>query len=291
MPTAPRFLVAESETKEARDARRRSSGKSSGETYCATLKAIVPTAVCEIVRPIEQDAEASSPTDPIDSYDAVFISGSPMHVYEDGPEVRRQLEFMRAVFEAGTPSFGSCAGLQVAVAAAGGTVCENRNGHEVAIARRITPTAAGRSHPLLSGRPAAFDALSLHSDEVKSLPPEAATLLATNGVTPIQAVEIRQGPGVFWGVQYHPELSLPELAQSLRRQGRDAIEQGLARTERDVEDFAVLLETLGHDHGRKDLAWRLGVDAEVIDDTKRRVELINFIEYLVYPTRSRRGRG
>ncbi len=48
----------------------------------------------------------------------LFLSGSPLHVYIDSPEVERQIAFMRYVFASGTPSFGSCAGLQVAIAAA-----------------------------------------------------------------------------------------------------------------------------------------------------------------------------
>ncbi|ANY85010.1 hypothetical protein BB934_43115 (plasmid) [Microvirga ossetica] len=46
------------------------------------------------------------------------MTGSPLHLYQDTPETRREVDLMRAVFKAGVPSFGSCAGLQVAVAAA-----------------------------------------------------------------------------------------------------------------------------------------------------------------------------
>ncbi|WP_348272292.1 gamma-glutamyl-gamma-aminobutyrate hydrolase family protein [Methylobacterium sp. UNC378MF] len=67
------------------------------------------------------------------------------------PETRRTVAFMRAVFASGTPSFGSCAGLQVATVAAGGTVRPNLRGYEAAFARRITATERGRSHPLLAG--------------------------------------------------------------------------------------------------------------------------------------------
>ena len=284
-----RFLVAESETEEARDRRRASTGRSSGESYAATLKLIDPDGSCEIVRPVEMD-ERARPAAALQDYDAVFVTGSPLHVYNDTPEVRRQLEFMRAVFHSGTPSFGSCAGLQVAVAAAGGTVRENRRGHEVAFARRIVPTEAGRSHPLLAGRPAVFDAGTIHSDEVEELP-EGATLLATNGVTRVQAAEVRLGDGVFWGVQYHPELPLREIADALRRQADDVVAQGFARDREDVQSYAADVESLGRDPGRRDLAWRLGIDEQVTEPALRQTELRNFIRHLVHPTRSRRGRS
>ena len=290
MPTTLRFLVAESETEEDRTRRRVSTGRSSGESYSATLKLIVPESVCEIVQPVETNGRVKAAGD-LSDYDAVFLTGSPMHVYKETPEVRRQLEFMRAVFDSGTPSFGSCAGLQVAVAAAGGTVRPNKRGHEVAFARRIMPTEAGRNHPLLRGRPAVFDACAIHSDEIEDLPPEGATLLATNGVTKVQAVEVRIGEGVFWGVQYHPELPLTEIADALRRQVADVVEQGLARNDEEVEAYAALIEALGRDPGRRDLAWRLGVDGQVTELTLRETELRNFIEHLVRPAKSHRIRG
>ena len=41
----------------------------------------------------------------------------------------------------------------------------------------------------------------------------------------------------------------------------------------------------------RDLAWRLGLDPQVTEPERRSVEIRNFIEHLVLPTRSGRGRG
>jgi GMP synthase (glutamine-hydrolysing) len=283
----PRFLVAESETQEQRERRRASVGRSSGETYLDTLRALAPEAACDFVRPAEDGVHAPN-RDALAAYDAVFLTGSPLHVYQDTPEVGRQLAFMRAVFASGTPSFGSCAGLQVA-AAAGGAVRENRRGHEVAFARRIVATAAGRAHPLLAGRPAAWDAPAIHSDEVERLP-ERALLLAGNGVSTVQAAEIRHLEGVFWGVQYHPELTLAEVAAALRRQAGDLVQEGLACDAAAVEDHARRIEALHREPTRRDLAWQLGLDMQVTDPRLRQTELRNFIECLVRPTMAARGR-
>ncbi|RYH14631.1 MAG: type 1 glutamine amidotransferase [Alphaproteobacteria bacterium] len=284
----PRFLVAESETSEQRDQRRASVGRSSGETYLDTLRAIVPDAICDLARPAEEGAEMPDRAT-LATYDAVFLTGSPMHVYQDTPAVRRQLAFMRNVFASGTPSFGSCAGLQVAVAAAGGTVRENRRGHEAAFARRIVATAAGRGHPLLAGRPAAWDAMAIHTDEVERLP-EGAVILASNEVSAVQAAEIRHGDGVFWGVQYHPELTLAEVAAAIRRQADDLLKQGLARNRRDVDDHADRIEALHREPSRRDLAWQLGLDQQVTDPDLRQTELRNFILHLVRPVMQSRRR-
>lgn len=284
-----RFLVADSEPPEAREERRASVGRSSGEMYVDVLRELAPDATCDRITPADADAHVPN-RETIEAYDAVFLSGSPLHVYKDSPEVRRQLDFMRAVFASGTPSFGSCAGLQVATVAAGGTVRAMTHRREAGFARRIAPTEAGRAHPLLDDRPLAYDAPAIHGDEVETLP-DGATLLASNAVTPIQAVEIRHDGGVFWGVQYHPELSLAEVAAALRRQSDDLIEHKLAADAADVETTATLIDALARDPARSDLAWRLGLDAQVTDPTRRRTELRNMLKHLVEPTAARRGRG
>ena len=283
-----RFLVAESEPPEARAERRESVGTSSGETYIGTLLELVPDARCERITPADAGAR-SCDAKALSAYDAVFLSGSPLHLYEASPEVDRIVAFMRAVFASGTPSFGSCAGLQVATVAAGGTVRAMTGRHEAGFARRITPTEAGAEHPLIAGRPRAYDAATVHSDEVATLPP-GATLLASNAVTQVQAVEIAHDRGVFWGVQYHPELSLHEVAQALRRQADELVEQGLAMSADDVEATAVRIDMLDADPDRRDMAWQLGLDREVTDTTRRRTELRNFIDHLVGKVRRERGR-
>jgi GMP synthase-like glutamine amidotransferase len=277
------FLVAESETPDERAARRARTGRSAGESYAATLEQMNPGAMVSRVAPADDDAEVLS-SQQIARYDAVFVSGSPLHVYDDTPEVQRQLAFMRAVFASGAPSFGSCAGLQLAVAAAGGRVRKLPERLEAGIARRITATAAGRDHPLLAGRPAAWDAPAVHGDEVEALP-EDAVLLAGNGVSQVQAAEIRHDGGIFWGVQYHPELAPGEIAIALRRQAASLIEAGLAQDEAGVERRAALLDALHDAPEDRALLWELGVDREFADQARRRTEIANFITTLVEPRR------
>lgn len=183
---------------------------------------------------------------------------------------------MKAVYASGTPSFGSCAGLQLAVAAAGGKVRPMSERIEAAVARRITATEAGRTHPLLAGRPAAWDAAAIHTDEVDTLP-IGATLLAGNDVTQVQALEIRHGAGIFWGVQYHPELAPGEIAAAIRRQAASIVEAGLAGDTTAVERRAELLDRIHRDPHDVSARWELGVDGEFAEEDRRRTELTNFI--------------
>ena len=286
MPSNLRFLVAEGEPPEARQRRRETAGRSSGETFIDVLLKLSPEAVIDRVKPA--DGERKGVGD-LAGYDGVFLTGSPLHLYRDTPEARRQVEFMRAVFASGAPSFGSCAGLQVATVAAGGSV-RPMKGPERGFARRITPTAAGAGHPLLRGRPPAYDAPAVHADEVERLP-DGALHLAANAVTTVQAAEIRSGAGVFWGVQYHPEISLREVAAALRRDADSIVEDGFADTREALDQHLAVLEALDADPQRRALAWPLGLDQEVVQFEGRTRELRNFIDALVLPTRAARGRA
>lgn len=271
------YLVAQSELPEERNRRRENAGKSAGETYKATLKQLSPESMVDIVSPADQGSRRFT-TDDLTRYDAVFLTGSPMHVYLETVEVDRQLDFMRTVFASGVPSFGSCAGLQVATAAAGGIVRKMPTRMEAGIARRIYTTKCGHDRPLLAGRPPCWDAPAIHGDEVAKLPADA-TLLASNATTTVQAAEIRFDRGVFWGVQYHPELSLAEIAVALKAQATELVKAGIAEAEADVLSQADQIQKLHGNPVNRAIQWRLGVDRELAEEQLRRREIVNFIAY------------
>src|ERR1043165_1567828 len=114
----------------------------------------------------------------LSDFDGVMVPGSPLHIYDPDPSVTRQIDFARSAFAAGVPVWGSCWGLQLAVAALGGSVRRNPRGRELPIARAITVTEAGRTHPLLASPPAVFDALCSHLDEIETVPPKSRVLAA-----------------------------------------------------------------------------------------------------------------
>ncbi|WP_312798084.1 type 1 glutamine amidotransferase [Tianweitania sp.] len=225
------------------------------------------------------DGSDSLTLEELGRFDGIFFAGSPIQMHDESPETRAAAAFMQKVFEAGIPSFGSCAGLQIAVVAAGGKTAPRANGIEAGFARNITMTQEGFSHPMLAGRPAVFDAPAMHSSVVDTLPP-GSTLLASNRHTPVEALEIRHGNGIFWGVQYHPEISIGEVAASLRRQSSDLIHEGLASDEDALEAHAQRLQDLDRDPRRSDIAWQLGLDEETIDANRRTIELKNFLSFL-----------
>ena len=202
----------------------------------------------------------------------------------------RQIDLVRAALTTGTPLFGSCWGLQVITAAAGGSVRKNPKGREIGFGRGIRLTEAGRKHPMYVGKLDVFNAPTVHLDEVEALPP-GATVLATNAMSDVQSVEIRTNGSVAWAVQYHPEYPLREIAAIVRRIGTRLIEEGFFADAADIKTFAHDLDTLDRDPDCKRLAWRHGISKNVLDKKLRVSEVANWIEFQVLPTRVKRGRG
>ena len=255
------LLVVSSETPDQQDQRRRRTGQASHETYADTLRDLTPGCTIRHMSCIDGTPPLMAE---LKGVDGALFPGSPIQMHEESAESRAAAAFMVRVFEVGLPSFGSCAGLQIAAVAAGGTTKVREGRMEAGFARRIVASEPGRNHPMLAGRPATWDAPAMHASIVDRLP-DGATVLASAPSTPVEAAEIRQGSGIFWGVQYHPELSLGEIADALRRQSDDLIAQGLAEDASAVQRYAASLETLHRAPERRDLAWQLGLDAEVTD--------------------------
>jgi GMP synthase (glutamine-hydrolysing) len=280
-----RFLVVEGNVAADRETYRQGFGKTAGESYADALRALAPDAVCEIFCPADVGA---NPAAGLSDYDGVAVTGSALNLYDGGPAIERQIELARAVFASRTPFFGSCWGLQVACAAAGGRVLKNPRGREIGIARGIAPTEAGRGHPLLRGRPLAYEALCSHLDIVEL--PACGAALAANDLAPVQAAEIVYEGGVFWGVQYHPEYDFAEVAAIVERRTGALAREGFVRDEAEARAYARDLRALDGEPAPADVAWRLGATASVLTSDSRRLELANFIEARVRPQKSARGR-
>lgn len=286
MANEPRFLVLDGYSKEGREDLRSGGATTAGELYARMLKACAPKgAEADIVYP--GDPGAALPRGAaIDQYDGIAWTGSSLTVFSGDPKVTPQIEFAKAVYNARVPSFGSCWAAQIAVVAAGGRCDANPKGREMGIARKIALTPEGRAHPLYSGKKSVFDAFISHDDEITHLPP-SGSLLASNGHTHVQSVSVTHKGGVFWGLQYHPEYDLHELARLCYCRKQKLTERGFFRDMDAAQAYVDQLEALHQDPGRKDIAWLLGIDEDVMNDDIRCAEVRNWIDLLVLPNMSR----
>jgi GMP synthase (glutamine-hydrolysing) len=272
MPS-PRLLVIEGNSPQTTADHVAVGGTAASKGYSDLLRELLPGTVVDICYPGDPTAllpEGSS----LEGYDGIAITGSSLHVYNGGPEVMRQIDLVRAALKTGTPLFGSCWGLQVITAAAGGSVRKNPKGRELGFGRGIRLTEAGRKHPMYAGKLDVFNAPTVHLDEVESLAP-GTTVLATNAVSDVQSAEIRTNGSTAWAVQYHPEYPLREVAAIVRRIGTRLIEEGFFADEADIKTFSQDLDTLDRDPGCKQLSWRHGISRNVLDKKLRVGEFAN----------------
>lgn len=284
--TALRILIIDGYTKVAREQLQSGGASLAADLYVKMLQRCAPTGVeCDVIFPA--DSGVSLPVgETIQDYDGVAWTGCSSCVFSGEPDVAEQIEFARECYRRGVPAFGSCWAAQIAVVAAGGEVALNPNGREMGIARGITLTDEGRAHPLYEGKPAVFDAFTSHDDEVTLLP-EGATRLSGNDFTRVQSVVVKHEGTEFWGLQYHPEYDLHEMARLMFCRLEKLVKLKLFADEAAGLAHIDQLEALHADPTREDIATSLGLKGDVMDDSLRTVEVRNWINHLVLPNMRR----
>ncbi|HLQ12848.1 MAG TPA: type 1 glutamine amidotransferase [Steroidobacteraceae bacterium] len=282
--TRPRVLVIDGNRAATREQQVAAGGHPTGEGYAEVLQRLAPLD-CDIARPADGEVKLPAGVTLAD-YDGVAITGSALNVYEGGPNIERQLALASAVFESGAPFFGSCWGLQIAVTVAGGRVRPNPLGREFGFARRITLNQAGREHAMFEGKPPVFEAVTVHRDDIAQLPAGAVELARSD--MGLQAVELRHGRGLFWGVQYHPEYSYAEIAATTLRYAPVLLEEQLFTGRTELDGFVADLRALQLNPRDRRLAWKHGLGPAMQEEQLKLAELRNWLALRVIPWFQRR---
>jgi GMP synthase (glutamine-hydrolysing) len=281
MPNTLRFLIIDGYPKASRDEFDVVGMKHAWRLYAEMLKTYLPEAEYSVWLP----SDNPTPPDGLgpEHYQGILWTGCNLTIYHlDNPCVTRQIEYAKQSYEAGTPGFGTCWGLQMAAVAAGGEVRANPRGREMGIARKVRLTDEGSRHPMLEGKPPVYTGFISHLDEVTQLP-AGATLLATNDFTHVQAIEVKHRKGTFWATQYHPEYDLHEVARLIVAREPRLLREGFFATHEDLAGYVEKLEALAQDPARKDLRWQLDIDDDVLSDSVRQIEFRSWIDKLVLP--------
>jgi GMP synthase-like glutamine amidotransferase len=156
------------------------------------------------------ELDAGEPIPPLDGYDALWVLGGPMDVWQEDAHPWLAAE-KRAIREAvagrALPYLGICLGHQLLGASLGGRVGKMA-GAEVGILD-VELTEAGRRDPLFAGLAPRFKALQWHGAEVAAAPP-GAVVLARSPACAVQAIRIG---AAAYGIQYHVELTDRTVAE------------------------------------------------------------------------------
>ena len=179
------------------------------EGFAACLSSLETDLSYRMIRPHFTDHKLHDAL--FEGCDAIVFTGSGNSWSADDKQAAPARDVMSVAFKSGLPIFGSCYGLQLAVAVLGGQNRANPEATEFSIARDITLNEAGQGHPLYHAKPRQFDARCMHRDEVAYLP-QGAQSLSANTHSAHQSMVYETDEIRFWGVQYHPELEFADIA-------------------------------------------------------------------------------
>lgn len=146
----------------------------------------------------------------LETYDGIVWGGSSLNIYNDTPEIRKQIFFMKECFHKVRNILAICWGMQVAVTAAGGVVKKSKKGAHIGIAKNININSYGLKHPIYKNKDPIFNTPAFNFDEVVT-PPDGAKLLASNPINKVQGLEFQIGVSNIWGIQYHPEITYEKM--------------------------------------------------------------------------------
>ena len=164
---------------------------------------------CEILNP-SGEKNFNKIITKLDSFDGLVWGGSSLNIYNDTPEIRRQIYFMKECFNRVKNILAICWGMQVAVTAAGGAIKKSKNGAHIGIAKGIKINDAGLKHPIYKGKKKIFNTPAFNFDEVDTLP-NGSTLLSSNPINKVQGIIFEVRKSKVWGIQYHPEITYDKM--------------------------------------------------------------------------------
>jgi GMP synthase (glutamine-hydrolysing) len=169
--------------------------------------------VAEAGHRLDEWSFASGAPPPLDGYGAVIVWGGFMHPDQDDlyPWLGEETEWLRALLEQPLPTLGICLGSQLLARAAGAWVGQLAEPEicwgEVAL------TDAGVADPVLSALPSRFEGLLWHHYAHEL--PEGGVALAHSAAS-LQAFRLGEN---CWGIQFHPEVTEPQLGRWIADEG------------------------------------------------------------------------
>jgi len=175
-------------------------------------------------------------------YDGLIWGGSSLNIYNDTPEVRRQISFMKECFKNVEKILAICWGMQVAVTAAGGEVKKGIKGSHIGIANDIELTKDGLNNSLYIDKKNKFNTPAFNFDEVVTVP--ASTVhLASNKTNKIQALNFKIGVSEIWGLQYHPEITYQKMIDIIKfRKGALIEKKNRFKNEEEINNHINFIE-------------------------------------------------
>ena len=213
-----------------------------GTTYRSTLQAFgdfedwTGEALGECGLPVAViDVAGGEPLPSPDQCCGVIVTGSHAMVTDNLSWSVAMEAWIPSLLSCRVPFLGICYGHQLLGRALGGRVGYNPLGREIGTVR-VSLAREAAADPLFRGVEAHFHAHAIHEQSVLELPSEAV-VLAGNAHDPVHAFRIGR---CAWGVQFHPEYTVPVMKEYIRAEGENLTGELLAEV-RETPDARLVL--------------------------------------------------
>jgi len=216
----------------------------------------------DVVNP-SSDQNIQLISDQLEQYDGLIWGGSSLNIYNNTPEIKRQIEFMKECQKKIKKILAICWGMQVAVTAAGGEVKKATKGSHKGIASNIEINEIGLNHPLYKNKDQKFNTPAFNFDEVVTMP-ENSILLASNSINKVQGINFKVGNCNIWGLQYHPEITYNKMINLIIFRKKRLLEKGAFKDENEIDNHIKHIE----------------IENNKLDKVSRMRELENWLDYL-----------
>ena len=199
----------------------------------------------------------------IKKYDGLIWGGSSLNIYNDTPEIRRQIQFMKECQKKIKKILAICWGMQVAVTAAGGEVKKGTKGSHKGIAVDIEINERGLDHPLYKNKKKKFNTPAFNFDEVVTMP-QNSVLLASNPINKVQGLNFKVNDCDIWGLQYHPEITYNKMINIIVFRKEKLLKKEAFSDEKEINSHIQHIES----------------ENKKLDKISRMRELENWLNYL-----------
>ena len=162
----------------------------------------------DVINP-SSDSDIDKKVKELNKYNGLIWGGSSLNIYNDTPEIRKQIHFMRECQKKVKNILAICWGMQVAVTAAGGEVKKAEKSH-IGIANDIVINNQGLKHPIYKDKNNNFNSPAFNFDEVVKLPANGICL-ASNRINKVQGIYFEASKSQIYGLQYHPEITYEKM--------------------------------------------------------------------------------
>ena len=257
-----KILVVEGNLKEENQSFSEAGIQTHTESLKHSLSYFTDKLNIDVVNP-SSDQNISENIDTLESYDGLIWGGSSLNIYNNTPEIKRQIEFMKECQKKIKKVLAICWGMQVAVTAAGGEVKKGEKGSHRGIARDIEINENGLNHLLYKNKNKKFNTPAFNFDEVVTLP-ENSVLLASNPINNVQGLNFKIGNCDVWGLQYHPEITYNKMINLIIFRKDRLIERGAFKDQNHIDDHIKNIE----------------IENKKLDKLSRMRELENWLDYL-----------